>query len=110
MRRGARCYGAMRGYRMLLASDSGATTMADRSVTGEQDDGPDDRHDESSAVTFAVPTQGPAEETRQHRARDPERDRDDRAAGIFARHDGLGERADDESDEKHPENVHIDVP
>src|SRR5688572_30274540 len=85
----------------------------DQPVDEQDDDRADDRGEEAGAFALLVPAEHVAEIAGQRGAADAERDRDQAAARVAARHDELGDPSRQRTDDDPPqpaivrEQVHV---
>src|SRR6476660_7530128 len=73
----------------------------DESVNCEQDHRSDYRRNKTYRLTFPIPADSAAQETRHQGSRDTEQDGNDNSTRIPSRHDELCESADDQADDNH---------
>src|SRR5262249_11545154 len=104
--------GAAAGRRRIpsAARTSRQSPSGHRPVDGEPDDRSDQRAHASRGLAGLIKPQGASQKPSDERPDDPEQNRDDEAAGITARHDELGERADDQTEQNPAENAHVRDP
>src|SRR6185436_15860113 len=82
------------------------TTTAQRPVYEEQDDRAHDRCQDARALAFPIPAGGASQERGDERSGDTEQNGHQNVAAVTSGHDQLGERADDQTDDDGPKNVH----
>mgnify|MGYP006983368265 CR=1 FL=1 len=83
-----------------------APLPGDDAVEDQQEDRPEDGSDETDRVRFVIPVQGLTDEFRDKSSRNTDDGGDDATAGVFSRHEELGNSSDDETNEESVENFH----
>src|SRR5687767_6318431 len=88
-------------------SRSGSAAAQHQAVDEEQDERTDDGGDEARTFARFIPADCLAEESREQRTRNAEKDRDDAAARIAPGHQQLGDPAGQQADDNPADNAVI---
>src|SRR6185437_16356637 len=75
-------------------------------VEDEQDDGTDERAEESGRLAAVIDADRPPAKRRDQRAGDADGSGDEKACGIASWHDELREQSHDETDHDRPDDIH----
>src|SRR5690349_546496 len=68
-------------------------------IHNQQDDRPEQGHEEARWLVRSVQSQSPSDPTTEERTHDPQNDRDEDSARIFAGHNELRNRTDNEPED-----------
>src|SRR5438105_124881 len=99
---------ATRSFEVLLGD---GWLAFEQPIDEEQDQGADQRCDEACALSFLLPADDFAHTSAKQRTFDADQHGDNDAAWILARHDELGQSADDEPDDRLPQQMeHVASP
>src|SRR5580765_2589699 len=82
------------------------TATNPQAIDRQDHDGADHRHDEPDRLSGLIHAEGSADPAAEHGADDAENDGHDHAPGVTARHDELGNDADDQSEYDPQKDIH----